>query len=147
MSCNWCLCLALSSYPCRCSVADTDRWWCPVLLRAVMFGGMGLRRERWLFTDVTFGNISLNCLAQWLLQVPPGHSAFRHASWCLHTVFVGFVYVSAQQRLFDCTASTSGFCNKCGQCLYCAVRPRYLNVIRVNNFMYFFFDRMLFVDD
>jgi hypothetical protein len=64
-----------------------------------MFGGVDLRRERGVFTDVMFGNICFNCLAQWLLHVPPGHSAYGHATWCLHTVFVGGVWISAQTAI------------------------------------------------
>jgi hypothetical protein len=70
-------------------------------------------------------------LVQWLLYVPPG-STFTNSSFCPHSVFMCFVWISEQTAIISLySVNLLVFVTEAGS-VYCAVRTVSLNVIYVN---------------
>jgi hypothetical protein len=74
----------------------------------------------------------LRCLnpfkAQWLLYVPPGLT-FINFTFCPHSVFMCFVWISEQTAIISLYSINWLVFITETECVYCAVRTRYLYTI------------------
>jgi hypothetical protein len=78
---------------------------------------------------------SLHCMvldslkAQWLLYVPPG-LIFTNSTFCLHSVFMCFTWISEQTAIISLHNTNWLVFITETECVYCAVRAESLNVIQ-----------------
>jgi hypothetical protein len=68
--------------------------------------------------------------AQWLLYVPPG-LAFTNSTFCPHSVFMCFVWISEQTAIISLHSINWLVFITETECVYCAVRAKYLNTVQV----------------
>jgi hypothetical protein len=70
------------------------------------------------------------CAAQWSLYVPPSLT-FKHSTFCPHTVFVCFVWISEQTVIISLYNINWLVFITDMECVYCAVRTMFLSIIQV----------------
>jgi hypothetical protein len=68
--------------------------------------------------------------AQWLLYVPPGLT-LSNSTFCPHSVFMCFVWISEQTAIISLYSINWLVCITGAECVYCAVRTESLKRIRV----------------
>jgi hypothetical protein len=68
---------------------------------------------------------------EWLLYVPPGLT-FNSFTFCPHSVFMYFVWIWEQTAIISLYSINWLVFITETECVYCAVRTGYLNLIRVN---------------
>ena len=68
------------------------------------------------------------CTAQWLPYVPPGLT-FNNSTFCPHSVFMCFVWISEQTAIISRYSINWLVFITETECVYCAVRAKWLHII------------------